>query len=90
MAKRLKKTISKHNLLGSSPESPEARLSKQPNGTAGLDHTGTNGHAEAGSDPDHQDLLSQKHLRRKDNFSLATVTEETSTDGDADRLMDGR
>lgn len=65
------------------------------NGSAGgWDHTGTNGHAAEdgpGNDPDHQvEPLGQKHIRRKDNFSLATVTEETSTDGDVDRLMDIR
>uniref|UniRef100_A0A3P8RU90 ITPR interacting domain containing 2 n=1 Tax=Amphiprion percula TaxID=161767 RepID=A0A3P8RU90_AMPPE len=94
----LKKSISKHNLLAASPESPEGQTSnQQPNGhTTASDHTHTNGHAYAGTDQDdcrttssHQvETVSQKHTRKKDNCSLATVTEETNGDGESDRLTD--
>ncbi|XP_022059324.2 LOW QUALITY PROTEIN: protein ITPRID2 [Acanthochromis polyacanthus] len=94
----LKKSISKHNLLAASPESPEGQMSNQQlNGHAtASDHTHTNGHAYAGTDQDgcsatsgHQvETVIQKHTRKKDNCSLATVTEETNGDGESDRLTD--
>ena len=99
-AKILRKNISKHNLLAS--ESSEAHSPKQQtqlNGQAATpDHAHINGHAHASpeqdrhsTDSDHQaETFSQKHIRRKDNFSLATVTEETSGDGETDRLTDSR
>uniref|UniRef100_A0A4W6DIV2 ITPR-interacting domain-containing protein n=1 Tax=Lates calcarifer TaxID=8187 RepID=A0A4W6DIV2_LATCA len=34
--------------------------------------------------------FSQKHIRKKDSRSLATVTEETNGDGETDRLTDNR
>ncbi|KAJ4932809.1 hypothetical protein JOQ06_029651, partial [Pogonophryne albipinna] len=89
VAKLLKKTMSKKNLLAASPESPETN-NQQPqlNGHANPDHTHTNGHANgpeqngSSTDPDHQaDTINQKHMRRKDCF-LATVTEESNGDGD--------
>ncbi|KAM4558467.1 protein ITPRID2 [Odontesthes bonariensis] len=98
VAKLLRKNISKHNLLAS--ESPEAHSPKQQtqlNGQAATpDHAHVNGHAHASPeqdrhsiDSDHQaETFSQKHIRRKDNFSLETVTEETSGDGETDRLTD--
>ncbi|XP_044072057.1 protein ITPRID2 isoform X2 [Siniperca chuatsi] len=95
VAKLLKKTISKHNLHVSTPESPEAHTPKQHtelNGHAPSDHTNTNGHAHTGpeqdgysTDPDHQaETANQKHNRKKDSCSLATVTEETNGDGETD------
>ncbi|XP_042282164.1 protein ITPRID2 isoform X2 [Thunnus maccoyii] len=92
-AKLLKKTLSRHNLLMASPESPEAHTLHQEtqlNGHAHSDHALNNGHTHNGpeqdggsTDPDHQ-----KHSRKKDSCSLATVNEETSGDGETDRLTD--
>ncbi|XP_008280718.1 sperm-specific antigen 2 [Stegastes partitus] len=96
----LKKSISKHNLLAASPESPEAQTANQHtqlNGhTTASDHAHTNGQAHAGPEQDscstnsgHQtETVSQKHMRKKDNCSLATVTEETNGDAESDRLTD--
>ncbi|XP_069389820.1 protein ITPRID2 isoform X4 [Paralichthys olivaceus] len=55
VAKLLKKTISKHNLLAAASESPEAQTPKQPtrlNGHNPSNHTHTNGHAQAGPEQD--------------------------------------
>ncbi|KAF3843302.1 hypothetical protein F7725_002151 [Dissostichus mawsoni] len=50
VAKLLKKTISKKNLLAAAPESPEANNHQpQLNGHANPDHTHSNGHANARS-----------------------------------------
>lgn len=96
VAQLFKRTISRRNLLGSTSESPEAQ--KQLNGhaaaAAASDHAHTNGHApqqdgRGAADSDHQsETVGQKHVRRKDNFSLATVTEESSGDGETGRLTD--
>ncbi|XP_072252670.1 protein ITPRID2 isoform X2 [Leuresthes tenuis] len=98
VAKFLRKNISKHNLLASEP--PEAQSPNQQtqlNGQAATpDHAHINGHTHASpeqdrhsTDSDHQvETFNQKPIRRKDNFSLATVTEETSGDGETDRLTD--
>ncbi|KAM6934122.1 protein ITPRID2 [Xenentodon cancila] len=94
VAKLLKKTISKHNLLGSTAESPEVHSSKQLtqlNGSAtSPDQTSSSPAQDRYStDPDQVvETVSQKPLRKKDIFSLATVTEETSTDGETDRPTD--
>ncbi|GAA6219663.1 sperm-specific antigen 2 [Lates japonicus] len=99
VAKLLKKTISKHNLLAAASESSEAQTPNQHtqlNGHTSADQTHTNGHAHASpeqngcsTDPDHQtETVSQKHIRKKDGCSLATVTEETNGDGETDRLTD--
>ncbi|XP_031136831.1 protein ITPRID2 isoform X2 [Sander lucioperca] len=93
VAKFLKKTITKHNLYAAAAESPEAHKPDQhtqPNGHATPDHTHTNGHAHPGpeedgcsTDSDHQaETVNQKHMRKKDSYSLATVAEETNGDGD--------
>ncbi|KAM7406744.1 hypothetical protein PAMA_002788 [Pampus argenteus] len=87
-AKLLKKTLSKHNLLMASPESPEARTPRQEtqlNGHGRSDHTFSSGPEQDGgsTEPDHQ-----KHIRKKDSCPLATVTEENNGDGEADRLTD--
>lgn len=94
-AKLLKKTLSKHNLLTASPESPEAHTPHQEtqlNGHAHSDHALNNGHTHSGSEQDSgsTDADHQKHIRKKDSCSLATVTEETSGDGETDRLTDDR
>ncbi|XP_042350311.1 protein ITPRID2 isoform X3 [Plectropomus leopardus] len=94
VAKLLKKTISKHNLLAAASESAEANTPNQDtpsNGHAAPDQAQTNGHAQAAgpeqdvcsTDPDHQaETGNQKHMRKKDSYPLATVTEETNGDGD--------
>ncbi|XP_068184890.1 protein ITPRID2 isoform X2 [Antennarius striatus] len=95
VAKFLKKTISKHNLLAAASESPESTAPTQhtqPNGHSPSEHTNSNGHAppspeqdSCNADPDHKaETPNQKHTRKKDSCSLATVTEETSGDGEAD------
>ncbi|XP_073329471.1 protein ITPRID2 [Pagrus major] len=96
VAKLLKKTISRHNLNAASSESTEAHTPNtqhtQMNGQAPSDHTNTNGHAHTvqeqdscRTDHDHQvETVNQKHNRKKDSCSLATVTEETNGDGETD------
>ncbi|KAF3694618.1 Sperm-specific antigen 2 -like protein Ki-ras-induced actin-interacting protein [Channa argus] len=95
VAKLLKKTLTKHNLLAASSESPDTHTPNQHtqlNGHSPLDHTHGNGNTgpeqnSCSSDPDHQgDIVSPKHSRKKDNCPLATVTEETNGDGETDRL----
>ncbi|CAK6977838.1 protein ITPRID2 [Scomber scombrus] len=91
--KLLKKTLSRHNLLTGTSESPEAHTPHQDtqlNGHSHSNHTLINGHAhhspeqDGGStDPDHQ-----KHSRKKDSCSLATVNEETNGDGETEQLTD--
>ncbi|CAJ1079810.1 protein ITPRID2 isoform X1 [Xyrichtys novacula] len=95
MAKLLKRTITKHNLHAATSESPETQAPDQhaqQNGLTPSDHTHINGHTHTGSeqegcssDTDHQaDTMNQKHNRKKDGRSLATVTEETNGDGETD------
>ncbi|XP_030284549.1 protein ITPRID2 isoform X3 [Sparus aurata] len=96
VAKLLKKTISRHNLHAASSESTEAHTPNtqhtQMNGQTPSNHTNTNGHAHTAqeqdgcrTDPDHQvETVNQKHNRKKDSCSLATVTEETNGDGETD------
>lgn len=96
VAKLLKKTISRHNLHSAASESTEAHTPNtqhtQVNGQTPSNHTNTNGHAHTvqeqdscTTDHDHQvETVNQKHNRKKDSCSLATVTEETSGDGEAE------
>ncbi|XP_076603276.1 protein ITPRID2 isoform X2 [Chaetodon auriga] len=95
VAKLLKKTISRHNLHAAASESPEAHTPNQHtqlNGHTPPDHTNTNGHTHTGAeqdgctlDPDRQaEAVNQKHNRKKDSRSLATVTEESNGDGETD------
>lgn len=95
VAKLLKKTISKHNLFAAASESPEAHVPNQHmelNGHASSVHTNAGSHTqtslemdECSTDPDPQtESVNQKHVRKKDSCSLATVTEETSGDGETD------
>lgn len=95
VAKLLKKTLTKHNLHAAATESPEAQVSKQPtelNGHASTPHANTNGHSPSSPeqescspDADHQaETVNQKHIRKKDSCSLATVKEETNGDGEPD------
>ncbi|XP_034740440.1 protein ITPRID2 isoform X3 [Etheostoma cragini] len=93
VATLLKKTLSKHNLYAAASESPEAHKSDQhtqPNGHATPDHTHTNGHTHPGPEEDgcstvsdqQAETVNQKPMRKKDSYSLATVTEEINGDGD--------
>lgn len=98
-AKLLKKTLSRHNLLSGTAEPPEAQAAHTPgtllNGHSHSSHTLTNGHTHhspeqeggvgVGSEPDHQ-----KHGRKKDSCSLATVNEETNGDGETEQLTGDR
>ncbi|CAN9497607.1 unnamed protein product [Ophioblennius macclurei] len=108
VAKLLKKTITKHNLLAASPESPA-----QANGQAAAvsNHAQENGHAPAGPQQEGDAVATttapvapaapaatdsnpkaeaggQKLVRKKDNCTLATVTEESGGDGDPDPPSD--
>ncbi|KAM9343132.1 protein ITPRID2 [Pholidichthys leucotaenia] len=94
VAKFLKKTISKHNLLAATPETPEAvtpNPDAQLNGHNTSDHTHTGTEQDgSSSDSDHQvETVTLKHIRKRENSSLATVKEETSGEGETD-LMDNR
>lgn len=92
VAKLLKKSISKHNLFAASPEQgPTEHM--QLNGHASSTHTNTNGHRQASPErdacsnahPDPQaDPHIQKHGRKKDSCSLATVTEEIGVIGETE------
>ncbi|XP_063354682.1 protein ITPRID2 isoform X3 [Pelmatolapia mariae] len=94
-AKILKRTLSRHNLLSSTSESTEAQTPNQQTLTSGheapadapagteQDGSSTNSHHQA-------EVVSPKHIRKKDNCPLATVTEETSGDGETGSLTDNR
>lgn len=96
VAKLFKKTISKHNLFAASPEPAETHGPKehiQLNGQASSPHTNTNGHTHPSPEKDafssaHPDLqadpVNQKHSRKKDSCSLATVTEEIGVNGETE------
>ncbi|TWW81140.1 Sperm-specific antigen 2 [Takifugu flavidus] len=98
VAKLLKKTISKHNLFAASPEQAEAHGSKehkQLNGHA--PSTNTNGHTHTSTEKDTcsdahpeppADPVNQKHFRKKDSCSLATVTEEIGISGETEDSSD--
>uniref|UniRef100_A0A672F8N8 ITPR interacting domain containing 2 n=1 Tax=Salarias fasciatus TaxID=181472 RepID=A0A672F8N8_SALFA len=94
VAKLLKKTITKHNLLAASPESPA-----QPNGRTaavpGPPQDSGPAPARPEQDGDAADAAEhraeaggQKVVRKKDNCSLATVTEESGGDGEPDLPSD--
>lgn len=51
--------------------------------SAEQDGSSTNSHHQA-------EVVSPKHMRKKDNCPLATVTEETSGDGETGSLTDNR
>ncbi|XP_037832004.1 protein ITPRID2 isoform X1 [Kryptolebias marmoratus] len=109
VAKILKKSISKHNLLSSASESPEAQSPNQKVQLNGHAATPTSApstptaaaaaapdHAHAGPEQDKESTdsdnqvatISQKVIRKKDHFPLATVTEETSGGVETDQLTD--
>lgn len=88
-AKLLKKTITRHNLLTAAPEAPAVTATHAQNGHA--DHALANGQTQPGPDQDDGGPdANQKHIRKKDSCSLATVTEETNGDAETDRLIDDR
>ncbi|KAM8857639.1 protein ITPRID2 isoform 1-T2 [Synchiropus picturatus] len=85
-AKLLKKTITKHNLLGGTTQSPVScppvkptQLNGEQKHTNVLANTGSEVE-KTGGDANHQcDPVAQKHLARKrDNSVLATVMEESA------------
>lgn len=80
------------NLLQS--ESAEGQSPKQPaltNGHAASDaHTGTERDKSGTNSDNRAEMVSPKHIRKKDNCSLATVAEETSVDGETGCLADNR
>ncbi|KAM8855752.1 protein ITPRID2 isoform 1-T4 [Spinachia spinachia] len=93
VAKLLKNTLSRHNLLAAASQSPEAHTANQQtqlNGHATSGQTPTNGLAHGApeqegcsNDPGNQaEAVNHNHTRKKDSFSLATVAEETNGDGD--------
>lgn len=94
-AKILTRSISRRNLFSSNSESTEAQTPNQQmltNGheapadapaSAEQDGSSTNSHHQA-------EVVSPKHIRKKDNCPLATVTEETSGDGETGSLTDNR
>lgn len=93
VAKLLKKTISKHNLHATSSELSEARISNHHtglNGHVSFSHENTNGDTHASTEQEslnsdhHAESVNQKHNRKKDSCSLATVTEETNGDGETE------
>ncbi|XP_028292254.1 protein ITPRID2 isoform X3 [Gouania willdenowi] len=86
VAKILKRTISKHNLLAASSESPEAPAQLKANAKAASEAAPvTNEQGGCNTSTDHKaDTVSQKLIRKKDNCSLATVAEESSGDGETE------
>nr|XP_057938031.1 protein ITPRID2 isoform X2 [Doryrhamphus excisus] len=95
-AKLLKKTLTKHNLLTPSPELSATRASNQPANKGQPDDDLAKSHTNNGPAQDsdtaehdhHADSANQKHVRKKDSCSLATVTEETNGDGESERLTE--
>ncbi|XP_061647559.1 protein ITPRID2 isoform X3 [Phyllopteryx taeniolatus] len=81
VADRLKKSLSKHNLLMASPSPPGRPADKAPPALAN-GHSGHlyNGHPAQDGDEQH----AEKHIRKKDSCSLATVTEECGGSGDGE------
>ncbi|XP_061697245.1 protein ITPRID2 isoform X2 [Syngnathoides biaculeatus] len=81
VADRLKKSLSKHNLLMASHSPPSRPDDKTP-------PTLANGHSrqlhDGHSEQDGDEQTAEKHIRKKDSCSLATVTEETSGSGDVE------
>lgn len=99
MAKLIKR-MSRQNLLGSASESPEGTspnprvqlngqaASPDPAQVSGQPRSGAE-HDRPAANPDHQaEVVSQKHIHRKDNFPLATVTEETNGGVEGDRITE--
>ncbi|XP_061735390.1 protein ITPRID2 [Nerophis ophidion] len=90
-ARLLKKTLSKHNLLTASSESSGSGASSQATDRCQPDPGLTNGHPAQDSTAEqdhHSDAAGQKHARKKDSCSLATVAEEAGGDGETERLKD--
>ncbi|CAF93348.1 unnamed protein product, partial [Tetraodon nigroviridis] len=92
VAKLFKKTITKHNLFAASSEA-EARGPKEHTQLNGHTSSPTNGHTHPSPDkdacssvqPDPQaDPVNQKHSRKRDSCSLATVTEEIAVTGETE------
>lgn len=92
VAKLFKKTITKHNLFAASSEA-EARGPKEHTQLNGHTSSPTNGHTHPSPEkdacssvqPDPQaDPVNQKHSRKRDSCSLATVTEEIAVTGETE------